>query len=142
MKIKLLFIVFITCGLIGGCNTAESKTPDIATDMCGCFNLLKDSLPAEGIKVFEKAATSATPQETFTTEMKSIPVEIAQKVNAALMSTAKDGSPVNDCLKEIDKKYKTPTNDEQVMAQKMVDALKDKKGCEIMLALMRMNLKK
>jgi ABC-type phosphate/phosphonate transport system substrate-binding protein len=142
MKIRWLFVLLIAAGLISGCNTGESKTRDIATDMCGCFNLLKDSLPAEGIKVFEKAAASAAPQETFTAEMKSIPAAIAQKVNAALMSTAKNGSPVSDCLKELDKKYKTPTNDQQALAQKMIDELKDKKGCEIMMALMRMNLKK
>jgi hypothetical protein len=142
MKSKWSFILFIAGVLISGCNSAGSNTENIATDMCGCFNKLKDSLPAEGLKVFEKAAASATPQETFTTEMKSIPVEIAQKVNAALMSTAKAGSPISNCLKEIDKKYKTPTNNEQVLAQKMIDELKDKKGCDIMMALMKMNLKK
>ncbi len=142
MKIKWLFIVFIVGGVNGACRSAESKTQDIATDMCGCFNLLKKSLPAEGIIVFEKAAASTTAQETFTKEMKSIPVEIAQKVNEALLSTAKTGSPISNCLKEIDKKYKTTITDQQKMAQKLVDELKEKKGCEIMLALMRMNLKK
>jgi hypothetical protein len=58
------------------------------------------------------------------------------------MSTAKPGSPINNCLKELDKKYKLPSNKEQEVAQKMIAALKDKKGCDIMLALMRMNLKK
>ena len=73
--------------------------------------------------------------------MINLPSATAQKENAALMATSRPGSKVNDCLKELDKKYKTPTNDQQAMTQKMIDALKDKKGCEIMQALMRMNQK-
>ena len=142
MNLKWMSIILIGTGIAAGCNSAKSKTKDIATDMCGCFNMLKDSLPTEGIKVFEKAAISDKPQETFTKEMQSIPVAVAQKVNAALMSTAKPGSAISNCLKELDKKYKTNETNQQEMAKKMIDELKDKKGCDIMLALMRMNLKK
>jgi translation elongation factor EF-4 len=110
--------------------------------MCGCFNMLKDSLPPEAIAVFQKAAAAENPQEVFTKEMQSLSPSIAIKVNAALMSTAKTGSPISNCLKELDKKFKSPSNDQQEVAKKMIAALKDKKDCDIMLALMRMNLKK
>ena len=142
MKSNWILVLFTAAAVVAGCLSGESKTSDIATDMCGCFNMLKDSLPADGIVVFKKAAASDKPQETFTTEMQKLKPEIALKVNAALMSTAKTGSPINDCIKELDKKYKTAETDQQAMAQKMIDALKDKKGCEIMLALLRMNQKK
>jgi len=140
MKIKWILPFAIAGIALVGCKNSDADA--IATDMCGCFNMLKDSLPPEGLKVFEKAAASATPQATFEEEMKKLPIESALKVNAALMSTSKPASPINDCIKELDKKYKTPANTQQEMAQKMIDALKDKKGCEIMMALMRMNQKK
>jgi hypothetical protein len=126
---------------MGSCKSGGSDAA-IATDMCGCFNMLKDSMPKEAIVVFEKAAASEKPQETFGAEIQKLDPESAQKVTAALMGTAKEGSPINNCLKELDKKYKTSASSDQEAAKRMVAALKDKKGCDIMLALMRMNLKK
>jgi hypothetical protein len=142
MKSNWILVLLTAAAVVAGCLSGDTKNKDIATDMCGCFNMLKDSLPPEGIKVFEKAAAADKPQEVFTTEMQKLKPKIALKVNVALMSTAKAGSAVNDCIKELDKKYKTNETNQQAMAQKMIDALKDKKGCEIMLALLRMNQKK
>jgi hypothetical protein len=142
MKKNWILVLLTAAAVIAGCLSGDSKNKDIATDMCGCFNMLKDSLPPEAVKVFEKAAVAEKPQETFTAEMQKLKPAIALKVNAALLSTAKAGSAVNDCIKELDKKYKTNETDQQAMAQKMIDALKDKKGCEIMLALLLMNQKK
>lgn len=142
MKKNWILVLFTAAAVVAGCLSGESKTSDIATDMCGCFNMLKDSLPAGGIPVFEKAAASDKPQETFAAEMQKLKPDMVLKVNAALMSTAKTGSPINNCIKELDKKYKTTETNQQAMSQKMIDALKGKKGCEIMIALLRMNLKK
>lgn len=141
MKRTFLFMLLAVTLFMGSCKSGGSDT-EIATDMCGCFNMIKDSIPKEAIVVFEKAAAAEKPQETFGTEIQKLDPESAQKVTAALMATAKPGSPINDCLKELDKKYKSPSNNEQEVAKKMIAALKDKKGCDIMLALMRMNLKK
>lgn len=141
MKSIFLFITVATVFFIGGCKSSGSDA-SIASGMCGCFNMLKDSLPPEAIVVFQKAAAGEKPQEIFTKEMQSLNPSIALKVNAALMSTAKTGSPISNCLKELDKKFKSPSNDQQEVAKKMIAALKDKKDCDIMLALMRMNLKK
>jgi ABC-type phosphate/phosphonate transport system substrate-binding protein len=141
-KIKCLSVILICVGLISSCSQTKSKSADIATGMCSCFNMLKDSMPAEAMKVFELTAVADKPQETFDTEMKKLKPDVVLKVNAALMSTTKASSPVNTCIKELDKKYKTNETDQQAMALKMIDELKDKKGCEIMMALLRMNLKK
>ena len=141
MKRTCLFMLIPLTLFIGSCKSGGSDS-EIATDMCGCFNMLKDSMPKEAIVVFEKAAVSEKPQETFGAEIQKLDPESAQKVTAALMGTAKEGSPINNCMKELDKKYKTPASSDQEAAKRMVAALKDKKGCEIMMALMQMNLKK
>ncbi len=139
MKSNWILVLFTAAAVIAGCLSGESKTSDIATDMCGCFNMLKDSLPAEGIIVFEKAAASDKPKETFNTEMQKLTPGMIVKVNAALLSTAKTGSPINNCIKALDTKYKTTEKNQQEMTQKILDAVKGKKGCEIMIALLRMN---
>jgi hypothetical protein len=141
MKSNWLLVILTAAAVVAGCLSGESKTADIANDMCGCFNMLKDSLPPEGIKVFEKAAVSEKPQEVFTAEMQKLKPETVLKVNAVLMLTAKAGSPINDCIKSMDKKYKTGETDQQMMVQKMISEVKDKKGCEIMLVLLRMSQK-
>jgi hypothetical protein len=141
MKRSSLFLLLAVTLFMGACKSGGSDA-EIATDMCGCFNMLKDSMPKEAIVVFDKAAVSDKPQETFGAEMQKLDPETAQKVSAALMGTAKEGSAINNCLKELDKKYKTAASSDQEAAKRMVAALKDKKGCDIMLALMRMSLKK
>ena len=141
MKRTCLFMLIAAALFMGSCKSGGSDA-EIATDMCGCFNMLKDSLPPAAMGVFEKAAVAENPKEAFGKEIQKLDPEAAQKVTAALMATAKTGSPINDCLKKLDEKYKSPSNNEQEVAKKMIEALKDKKGCDIMLALMRMNLKK
>lgn len=141
MKRTCLFVLIAAVLFMGSCKSGGSDA-EIATDMCSCFNMLKDSLPKEAIGVFEKAAAAEKPQETFGSEIQKLDPETAQKVTEALMGTAKEGSPISNCLKELDKKYKTSMQSDQEAAKRMIAALKDKKGCDIMLALMRMNLKK
>jgi ABC-type phosphate/phosphonate transport system substrate-binding protein len=141
MKRTCLFMLIAAALFMGSCKSGGTDA-EIATDMCGCFNKLKDSLPKEAIVVFEKAAAAEKPQETFAAERQKLDPETAQKINAALMGTARPGTPINDCLKELDKKYKTSMQSDQEAAKRMVAALKDKKDCDIMLALMRMSLKK
>lgn len=141
MKRTCLFMLVAVTLFTVSCKSGGTDK-EIATDMCGCFNMLKDSLSPAAIAVFEKTAAAEKPQEVFQEEIQKLDPEAQQKVTSVLMGTARAGSPINDCLKELDKKYKSPTNDQQEAARRMVAALKDQKGCDIMLALMRMNLKK
>jgi len=141
MKRTCLFMLIAVTLCMGACKSGGSDA-EIATDMCACFNMLKDSIPKEAIPVFEKAAVATDPKETFGAEMQKLDPETAMKVSTALMGTAQPGSPINDCLKKLDEKYKTSVKSDEEAATRMVAALKDKKGCDIMMALMRMNLKK
>jgi hypothetical protein len=139
---KLFVALFITV-LFTACKSKEDNSNQIATDMCGCFNKLKDSLPPESIEVFKKAAAAENAYTTFTKEIQGLPVEVALKVNAALLSTGKKGSSVNMCLEELDKKYKnTYEKNDTTAMRKMLNALKDKTGCDISIALLRINLDK
>ncbi|MBK8611664.1 MAG: hypothetical protein IPL84_17430 [Chitinophagaceae bacterium] len=141
MKNSSLSIAIFAILFIGGCKSSASDEV-IAKDMCGCFNMIKDSIPAEALPVFSKAAVADDPKETYSKEMQKLNPETTKKLVAALMLTTKAGSPISNCLNEMDKKYKTTEKDELVMAQRMVDALKKNKDCDIMLSLMRINLKK
>jgi hypothetical protein len=127
--------------LMGACKSGGSDA-EIATDMCGCFNMIKDSMPKEAMVVFEKTAVAENAKETYTAEIQKLDPETAMKLTTALTGTSKPGSPISECLKKIDEKYKTSAKNDEEAVKRMVAALKDKKGCDIMLALMRMNQKK
>jgi hypothetical protein len=141
MKRTSLFMMIAVTLFMGACKSGGTDA-EIATDMCGCFNMLKDSMPKEAMAAFEKTAVAENAKETYSAEMQKLDPESAMKVASALMGTAKPGSPINDCLKKLDEKYKTNMKNDNEAAKRMVAALKDKKGCDIMLALMRMNLSK
>ena len=95
MRNKSFYLVIGVALLLGSCKSSGSDS-SIATDMCGCFNMLKDSLPPAAMGVFEKAAVAENPKEAFGKEIQKLDPEAAQKVTAALMATAKTGSPIND----------------------------------------------
>jgi hypothetical protein len=136
---KLLPLSFIV--LLAACK-GSSDYSAAANDMCGCFNQLKDSLPADALKVFEKAAVADVAKTAYEEGLKKLSPDDIQKTMTALMSTAKPGSPITDCLNSLDKKYNTKGISEQQAAEKMVEALKGKTGCEIMQTLMRMQVEK
>lgn len=141
MKRTCLFMIIAIALMMAACKSGGSDEA-IATDMCGCFNMLKDSMPKEAMVVFEKSAVSDNAKETFEAEVKKLDPETAMKVSMALMGTAKEESGINNCLKKIDEKYKATVTSDQEAAKRMVVALKDKKSCDIMLALMKMSEKK
>jgi hypothetical protein len=113
---------------------------DIAADMCNCFNKVKDSIPAAALPVFEKTATAADVKKAYQEELAKLPSDVLMKVTNALLSTNKPGSAFTDCLEQVDKKHKVVGKSQKEATQKIVDAVKGKSGCELMTALLRMQV--
>lgn len=124
------------------CNSGGKDHKAMANDMCGCFNKIKDSIPPEAMQVFAKAAVAEKAKASYEEGIKSLSPEQLQKMTAVLMSVGNPGSPAQQCLEEMDKKYKTAGGDKKEVTQKMVDALKGNAGCALMVTLMRMELEK
>lgn len=112
--------------------------------MCGCFNKINDSLPAEAIRVFNEVAAAPNAGETYMNAIKKLPEPVLLKMNGALMMVAKPGTAIKTCLEEMDKKYKSIGGDKVDITRKMVTILQKRKDseCNLMLALMRMELEK
>ncbi len=127
--------------LLSACNSGKDKYSEMANSMCDCFNKVKDSLPPSAMKLFEKAAVAPSAKEAYEAGAKELAPEDLQKMMNALLLVSKPGSPISECLAAMDKKYKT-TDTQQEATKKMVDALKGKTGCELMLTMMRMQVEK
>lgn len=114
----------------------------MATEMCGCFNTIKDSIPAEAMAVFNEAAAAPVAGEVYRNGLAKLSPEVATKLNNALLSFTKPGSAGNDCLENMDKKYKTVGEDKNEVTRKMIDAIQNNKECALMTALMKMEMEK
>jgi len=135
-------LLFIAACSVVACKSEKNKTDEMASAMCNCFTKLNDSIPAEAMGVFVKLSTVEKVSDSYTTEIGKLGPDVLEKLNRALMSTSTPGSPVKNCLEEMDKKYKTVGGQEGEMNRKMADALKGKAGCEMMVTLMRMQAEK
>lgn len=130
--------------VLASCSSSSNKMEQMTNDMCGCFNKIRDSLPADALKLFHEASTAPKAWETYLAGVKELPEASFNQMNSALMLVTKPGSAVKTCLEEMDKKYKSIGGDKTEITRKMVELLeKDKEGDhDIMLALLRMELEK
>jgi hypothetical protein len=139
---KKMFLMASVLATLFACNSGGKDYKAMAEDMCGCFNKIKDSIPAEAMQFFEKVAVAEKAKTAYEEGLKTLSQENVQKMSSALMSVGNPGSPAKLCLEEMDKKYKTVGGDKKEVTQKMVDALKGNTGCALMVTLMRMELEK
>ncbi len=130
--------------LVSCSSSSSGKIDEMTNEMCGCFNKINDSLPAEAIKLFNDAAVAANAGETYMAGIKQLPEATLTQMNAALMQVAKPGTEAKTCLEEMDKKHKSIGGDKVEVTRKMVESLKKRKDseCNLMLALMRIELEK
>lgn len=135
-------LLFIGAGLLASCKSEKDKTKEMAAEMCNCFTKLNDSIPAEAKAAFVKLSAADKVKDSYSAEMMKLDADVLARLNRALMSTSVAGSPVKNCLDEMDKKYKTVGGPEGSMNRKMAEALKGKAGCEMMVTLMRMQAEK
>ena len=135
-------LLFIAVCVFVACKSEGNKTDEMASAMCNCFSKLNDSIPEEAKAVFVKLAAAEKVKDSYTEEMKKLGADVLEKLNRALMTVSVTGSPVQVCMEEMDKKYKTVGGPEGEMNRKMANALKGKAGCEMVVTLMRMQAEK
>ena len=142
---KKIFLTAAVAAVLLACSSSSSgKVEKMTNEMCGCFNKINDSLPAEAIRVFNEVADAPNAGETYMNAIKKLPEPVLLKMNGALMMVAKPGTAIKTCLEEMDKKYKSIGGDKVDITRKMVTILQKRKDneCNLMLALMRMELEK
>jgi hypothetical protein len=139
---KYLLRPAIVLATLVSCKSGEKKYKEMATEMCGCFNKIKDSISPAAMVIFEKAAASPNAKKAYMSGAATLSPADALKLNNALLSFSKPGSAAKECLEDMDKKYKKIGGDKNEVTQKMLDELKDNRDCALMIALMRMEVEK
>jgi type IV pilus biogenesis protein CpaD/CtpE len=145
MRRNLSVLLGLAVVLLAGCATADQKVPEIAADFCNCFSEIQSKMSAKTKDLILKAANSATPQATLSTELLSLPEEERFEISKELMVMADLGdetSSVGRCMKDVEKKYgDARTFNKKEFAEKVIKELESKQGCDFTAMLMKIGLK-
>lgn len=139
---KKIFLSASVLVFVTACTQKGKDYNQMAVEMCGCFNKLKDSIPAEAMTVFNEAAAAPQAGEAYRNGVAKLPAELVIKLNNALLSFSKPGSGTKECLENMDKKYKAIGGEKNEVTQKLIEALKGNKDCTLMITMMRMEQEK
>ncbi len=114
-----------------------------ANDMCQCFNGIKDSLNPTSIAIFSRVAKADNAGEAYAAEIAKLDMADVQRLNKALMMAGTPGTKVYECLQGLDQRHKgVMPKTEAEATEKILAAMAGKDGCEIMVALLRMQAEK
>jgi hypothetical protein len=141
---KNVFKIALVLSVIYSCKgSADSKVPELANEMCGCFESLKTNLSEDAKNVFKEVAKSDKPQETMMTAMRKLKPEDAKAMGEQLQSVGSVSSPVYQCMQDFEKKHsKETTTDGKALVEKVLVEMQKKPECFIGAAILNLNPKK
>src|SRR5688572_24463497 len=137
---KYLFHLFLLSFLLGSCTDDTEKA---ATEYCDCFGSKMKKVSSGTSKLMTKVANSKDPQQTLQTEIAEMDEEDQLTVREELerISNVANESNIKDCEERI-AAYKIRGKDEKARMQKVLERMKQEKGCEALTALMVLGLQK
>lgn len=139
---KTLSVLLLLTLLLSACRSARKDHTAMAEEMCGCFNKILDSLPAQARQLMVEAAEAPKATPVYRAGAARLSEDDLIRLQTALVSISQPGSPAKACIEEMDKRYKTVGGEEKEVTRKMVAALRGKKECALMQTLLRMKLEK
>lgn len=136
---SLLFaaILFSSCS-----GSADSKVPELADEMCGCFDSFEKSLSSDAQALLKTVSTADNPQTAMMTGISKLKREDAIDFSEKLKSIGAKGSPVAACMENFDKKHsKETTKDKQVLMEKILKAMRANGNCPVGAAIVSLGVK-
>jgi len=129
-----------TALVIGSCNLAgEDDYQNLANDMCGCVNESTNGLLPE----FKDAIISSDGDMTkFQNSLAEFTQKNPEKAQQQAQEFMEMGTKMQTCMKNLQTKYKDVYSHEkeEVIQQKMLDALKSNNDCKFTYSLMKIGL--
>jgi hypothetical protein len=135
-------LLFVAVLLVSCSGTADNKVPELADEMCGCFDKFDQSLSPEAKTLMKNVSTAADPQSTMMTGISKLKKEDAMLLAEKLQSMAVKGSDISTCMENFDKKHsKETTKDKQALMMKLLEAMRAKGNCPVGGAIVSLGLK-
>ena len=139
------FLLSLITLLFAGCETADQKIPQMATDFCNCFTEMEKNMSSKTKDIMEKAANATDPEMTMKDEMDKLSDDEKMSVSTEMMSMGQlqdRTSKVGSCMAAVEKKYdKAKTLDQKKFLEKLIKELESKTGCSFTATLMRIGMR-
>jgi len=141
MKLSLplltLLIAFTSCSS----GSADKKVPELANEMCGCFDNFQQSLSAETKDLMRAVSVAANPQTEMMQGMSKLKPEEAASFSEKLKSIGTKGSEVYNCMEAFDKKHaKETTKDKKALTEKLLTEMQAIGNCPTGAAIVNLSL--
>ena len=140
---------FMAIVLFAGANLQSNGQdfPSVASEYCGCFEKLKDSVEVKFQEVLGRVVKQANIKAAFQTELQALPaaerVKFGQQLELIGKTMESGNNPAGKCGLALDEKYKkyndTPAK-EKDFNSKMIAELEKKADCKFLLSLTKFAL--
>lgn len=138
LKLAMIFLFFASCK-----GSADSKIPELANEMCGCFESVKANISEDAKNLLKEVAKADKPQEVMMKSMSKLKPEDAKNLGEQLQSIASVSSPVYKCMQEFEKKHsKETTTDKNGLIEKVLAVMQKNGDCFVGAAIMNLSPKK
>lgn len=131
-------IVFASCS-----GSADKKVPELANEMCGCFDNMQKSYSEDVIKLLKEVSVAAEPQQALMNGMSKLKPEDAKKLTETLAEMSDKNTAVFKCLEAFDKKHaaETTTNRMQ-LTEKLLTQMQQQVNCPAGAAIVNLGFSK
>jgi transcriptional regulator of heat shock response len=131
----MLGLAFYSCK-----GSADSKVPELANEMCNCFDSFEKSLSEDAKILLKDVGKAEKPQEVMMAGMQKLKPEDATAFATQLQDLIKSSSPVSKCMQDFDKKHgKETTTDKKELTLKILKEMQKNNGCYVGAAIVNMN---
>jgi hypothetical protein len=139
---KSVSMCLALCILLVSCSSGASNIPQLANDMCKCFESAQMKMDAETVAFFELVKNSDNQQLTLQQEMAKLKPEKLKTVTDIILSVGNKESDVYKCLSDFDKNHTgTKTTNRQKLATDIAAKMKEDKSCVLGSVVMSMGAK-
>jgi hypothetical protein len=143
-RIKMTLIIVPALAMMASCTegSADKKVPELADEMCNCFDDFSKSVSEKEMGIFKEVSASAQPQKVLTEAFAKLEAAEATGLAEKMKSIGDRNSPVFKCLEAFDKKHsKETTTDKEMLTEKLLHKLQSNQ-CNIGAAIINLSLKK
>lgn len=142
MKLPLFIVPVLA--LLTSCTegSADKKVPELADEMCHCFDDFSKSVSENEMAIFKEVSTAAQPQKVLTEAFAKMETAEATGLAEKMKSIGDRNSAVFKCLEAFDKKHgKETTTDKEKLTEKLLNKLQSNQ-CNIGAAIINLSLRK
>jgi hypothetical protein len=140
---KSVYVSLFALFLLTSCSgSADKKVPELANEMCGCFDAVEKTLSSDALALMKTVSLADDPQSAMMTGIGKLKQEEAVSLAEQLKSIGTKGSAVADCMQHFDKNHsKETTKDKKALMEKLLKEMRANGNCPVGAAIVSLGIK-